>query len=306
MNMKPILCLALLLHLALSIQAQQDPTYSQYLFNKLVLNPAYAGSTGEMSVRLMSRFQWVGFDNAPRTHTFAAHMPTPDHRHGVGLNLVADALGHTRSLLFTATYAYRIPVGEGHLGLGLDLGIKSLNVNYTDLALQDPDPIFGQNLVKVTHVVAGTGIYYQNDLLYAGVSMPDILPHKLGALYAGSIGEGKTPMNVYLMGGAAIPVGEAVKVRPSVLVRVTPGLPLGLDLGLAAMLKDRILAGAIWRPSNALVLHVQGYLAPRLQIGYAYDLSLRDIGNYTSGSHEIMLGIDIDVHQADHDPPIRF
>jgi type IX secretion system PorP/SprF family membrane protein len=287
------------------VWGQQDPTYSQYLFNKLVLNPAYAGSTGELSARLMARWQWVGFTNAPKTQTFSMHVPTPDERQGFGLNFVSDRWGHTQSILFQAAYAYRIPMGGGNLALGLDFGFKNLKVNQTDIAFQDVDPIFGGVNASTTHLVAGPGVYFQNDFFYAGVSMPDILPHNLGSLYAGDA-DGKAPLHFYGMAGGAIPAGEAVKIRPSALVRVTGGLPLGVDLGLGAMFKDRILAGGIWRPGNAMVFQLQAYVTPKVQIGYAYDMTLKEIRGYSSGSHEIMLGVDLNVFQTSRDVPVRF
>lgn len=306
MNMKRILTFVLLLFLAVTVRAQQDPTHSQYLFNKLVLNPAYAGSSGELSLRMMARWQWVGFDNAPKTQTFSFHMPTADTRHGFGVNFVADRLGHTQSLLFNVNYAYRIPLGSGHLGLGLDMGLKSLQLNHADIDLQENDPVFGSGRMSMTHFVAGPGIYYQNELFYAGASVPNIVPSNLGKLYMVPGATAKSPVSIYLMGGAAIPLGEAVKLRPSVLLRATPDLPVGLDLGLGAMFVDRILVGGIWRPGSSMVLHLQTYITPKLQLGYAYDLSLREIRNYNSGSHEIMLGLDLNVHQSNLDVPVRF
>ena len=195
MNMKRNLWIAFLLLSALGLRAQQDPTISQYLFNKLVLNPAYAGSSGELSMRMMSRWQWVGFENAPRTQTFSVHLPTPDERHGFGLNLVSDRLGHTQSVLFNLSYAYRIPLGGGHLSLGMDLGMKNLKLNSENIAFQQVDPIFGAVPISTAHFVAGTGAYFQNNMFYAGISTPDFLPHKLSSLYFGQA-IGKTPTSI--------------------------------------------------------------------------------------------------------------
>ncbi|MEY3443848.1 MAG: hypothetical protein RLZZ519_2129, partial [Bacteroidota bacterium] len=278
MNMKRILIAACFLMLSVSLQAQNDPQYSQYLFNKLVLNPAYAGSTGELSLRLMSRWQWVGFQNAPKTQTASFHMPTADLRHGVGINFVMDRLGYSRSTLFNVNYAYRIPMGSGHLGIGLNMGFKQFVLRLSDITEEVFDPIFAYQDQPITTFVAGPGLYYQNEIFYAGASMPNIIPNRLDHVYAvpGSIS--KMPRNLYLMGGAAIPVGEAVKLRPSMMLRVTPRLPIGLDLGFGAMLKDRIFVGSIWRPGNSLVMQLQTYITPKLQLGYSYDLTLKEIG----------------------------
>lgn len=306
MNMKRILNVACLLLLTFSLRAQNDPQYSQYLFNKLVINPAYAGSTGELSLRLMSRWQWVGFQNAPKTQTASFHMPTADLRHGVGINFVMDRLGHTRSRLFNVNYAYRIPIGSGHLGIGLNMGFKQFSLLLGDLTEEVFDPVFAYQDQHLMTFVAGSGLYYQNEFFYAGASMPNIMPGKLEKIYAIPGSVSKLPKSVYLMGGAAIPVGEAVKLRPSMMLRVTPRLPIGLDLGLGAMFKDRIFVGSIWRPGNSLVMQLQTFITPKLQLGYSYDLTLKEIGQYTSGSHEVMLGLDLNVHRADNASPVRF
>jgi type IX secretion system PorP/SprF family membrane protein len=306
MNMRRILIFAFFSVLAISVQAQNDPQYSQYIFNKLVLNPAYAGSTGDLSIRLMSRWQWVGFQNAPKTQTVSMHMPTANLRHGVGINFVMDRLGHSRSLLFNVNYAYRIPIGSGHLGIGLNMGLKQFSLLMSNVEDPTNDPIFQNQDQHVIYFVAGPGLYYQNEFFYAGASMPNLMPGNLDYIYAVPGSVSKAPKNLYLMGGAAIALGEAVKLRPSVMVRATPRLPMGLDLGVGVMFKDRILVGTIWRPGNSLVMQLQGYITPKLQIGYSYDLTLKEIRGYSSGSHEVMLGIDLNVHQSTTDSPIRF
>lgn len=308
MNMKRLTTLAVLVLLALRMQGQLDPYSSLNMFNKLILNPAYAGSTGELSARLISRWQWAGIANAPRTQWLSLQMPSSNLRHGFGLNAVADKWGHTRSVLVNLNYAYRIPIGTGYLGLGLDFGFKSLSVDYGDITyLGSQDPLIPSGIQNLTHLVVGPGVYYQNKVFYAGLSMPNMLPANLSKLTAvPDASDAKAPAQVYLMGGAAIPAGLSVKIRPSVLVRYASRLPIGLDLGLAAMFKDRILAGFVWKPKNAMVFQLQAYLAPKLQIGYAYDLSLTSIRSYTSGSHEVMLGVDLNVLKGNVDQPVRF
>jgi type IX secretion system PorP/SprF family membrane protein len=305
-KMRRIRCTAGWLLLALGMQAQQDPACSLYLFNKLVLNPAYAGSTGELSLRMSSRWQWVGVRNAPRTQAFSLHLPTPGGRHGFGLNQWSDRLGHTSSQRFHLAYAYRIPMAGGHLALGMDLGMSNLRLNGQDIAFfEEADPFFGAFTASINHFVAGAGAYFQNDRFYAGISSPDFLPHRLDGLYPGQ-GTGRVPTSVYGMVGGALPLGESVKLRPSAMLRVTTRLPLGGELGLAAMFRDRILAGMAWRPGNSLVFLMQAYFLPRVQVGYAYDLRMNPFRVYGLGGHEVMLGVDLNVHHATREPLLRF
>ncbi len=308
MKMRRLLPIALLLLLAVAAHAQQEALYSQYLFNKLVLNPAYAGSREQLSIGLQGRRQWSGFTGAPSTEAVTVHFPTPDLRHGFGFNLVNDRWGHTQTTLVAAAYAYRIPVGEnGTFSMGLKAGIKSYRIQFQDVALWTANDVAfsdGNAFSKGVFVVA-PGLYFQNEKFYAGASVSDLLPHKLYDPQFASRG-GNTAMHTFVMAGAAIPLGSAVKFKPSLLVRAVAGAPLGLDLTLAAAFKDRITLGATWRPTNAVAFLLQAYLTKSIQLGYAYDLGTNETRSFATGGHELMLGFDLNFLQRDIDSPKAF
>ncbi len=307
MNMRRLLTLALFSLLASLAIAQQDPIYSQYLSNKLVLNPAYAGSREQLSVVLQGRRQWAGYAGAPSTEAVSLHFPTADLRHGFGMALVNDRWGRTQNTLISGSYAYRIPVGAtGTFSLGIKAGIKSYKLRNANVALWDNgDDAFnaGVNYSRGLAVVA-PGLYFQNERFYAGLSFSDLIPHKLNDPRYSTL-QGKTVTHLYAMAGAALPLGESVKCKPSVLLRYATGAPLGADLTLAFAFKDRITAGATWRPGNAIAFLLQAYVTKAVQFGYSYDLGTNATRNFGSGSHELLLGFDLNFLQRDiPSPPV--
>jgi type IX secretion system PorP/SprF family membrane protein len=308
MTMRRLIYIAILLLSATPSWAQQEPLYSNYLSNKMLLNPAYAGSREQLALILQGRRQWAGFAGAPKTEVLTAHLPTPDLRHGFGIALVNDRWGHTSTTLVAGNYAYRIPVGEaGHLALGLKAGFKSYRIQYQDVPLWDAgDAAFngGNNYSKAQLVVA-PGLYFQNDYFYGGVSVSDMLPHRLYEMGAGAAA-GKTATHVFAMAGGAIPMGGAIKLKPSILLRAVGGAPVGLDLTLAAAYKDRITAGFTWRPRNAMAFWMQAYLTKAIQLGYAYDLDLGATRNFATGGHELLLGFDLNFLKRDIEAPKPF
>lgn len=301
-----LLLVAICLGIAPGLRAQLDPLQTQYFLNKSLLNPGYLGSTGQLSARMAARWQWVGMENAPRTQTLSAHMPTPDERHGVGMNLQLDQYGHSSRFMLNFGYAYRIPMAGGHLGMGLDIGLRQFRLDLTGVDHATPDPMVPSNQASAILLMAGPGFYFQNQYVYAGISMPNILPTPISKLHGFFISTDRQPRNLYVMAGGAIPLGSSVKLRPSVLLRYSNPQERLLDLGLGVMVVDRLMAGAIFRPGNSVAFHVQGYLTPSLQLGYSYDLGTNALSTYNSGSHELVLGLDINVHKSTQDEPIRF
>lgn len=298
--MKRILHTALLLLFASAMFAQEAPMYSQFMFNKLAFNPAYAGSHEQMSVTMLGRRQWMGFEGAPKTENLAFHFPTTDQRHGFGFNLVNDRVGYTHTTLATGNYAYRIPVGEsGYLSLGLNLGVQSFWSRYSQVPLQDEtDQAFGAGLdYTKAYFVAGTGIYFQNDHFYLGASIPDLIPHQRYDPYYTQLSN-QSVLHSFIMGGAALPLGESFELRPSALIRLAKGAPIGMDIGTAIRFKDIIQVGAMWRPSNGIALMTQIYFSKNFYVGYAYDFPLNETRNFSSGGHELTIGIDFSLSKG--------
>ncbi|HHG86203.1 MAG TPA: type IX secretion system membrane protein PorP/SprF [Bacteroidetes bacterium] len=286
--------LMLLLALGFSAQAQQDPLYSQYMFNRLVLNPAYAGSREQLSIVALARQQWTGFEGAPRTQTIALHTPTPDQRHGFGLSIVNDALGFTSNFAATAAYAYRIPVGNGQLALGLNAGINSYWLRLSEVDTQDPgDESFGAGGdFQRWQFMAGPGIYFSNAHFYLGAAAPNVIPHRLYDTYYEQL-VAADQVHYTAMGGGILNIGSGVKFKPSFTLRISNAAPISLDLTGAFLLKDRLWLGASWRPNQTWVFIGEIYLTNMLRIGYAFDYAQQATRSYFGPSHELMLGIDL-------------
>jgi type IX secretion system PorP/SprF family membrane protein len=291
--MKKWLSIALIIIAALQAKGQQDPMYGMFFFNRLPINPAYAGSRDQLSGVVLGRRQWVGFDNAPGTESFSLHAPTPDRLHGFGLSFVNDRNAFTNNARFTANYAYRIPMGGGHLALGLQTGLNSYWLKQSQVQVWDPgDPSFGNGGdFGKWMFVAGPGLYFSNENFYLGASVPDIMPHKLYDPYYEAL-VAKSVWHHYFMGGMILKLGQDLQFKPSFLLKATRGAPASLDLNASFLLKELIWVGASWRPKNAVSLMVEFYLSKSLRIGYAYDIPLNIMRNFSSGSHELMLGFD--------------
>jgi type IX secretion system PorP/SprF family membrane protein len=297
--MKASLKFSLLILLALTLlphtaQAQQDPLYSQFMYNRLALNPAYAGAHEQLSFLVMGRRQWSGFNGAPSTNVVSVHAPTPDNRHGFGLNMVNDHVGYTHNTSLTAAYAYRIPIGTGALSLGLNMGMRAYRLNFSQVPLQDQgDAAFANGTdFRKTYFSAGPGVYFQNAHFFLGASVPDMIPHKLYDKANAQL-DAHTVMHSYWMGGAILKLTDFLKFKPSVLLRVAKGAPLGLDLNAAFLVKDIVGVGASWRPGNALALMLQAYIVRNVSLGYAYDLGLNATRDLGKGSHELFLRLDL-------------
>lgn len=293
-NMKKIFLLLLVLAaFSKDSFAQQDPQYSQYMFNGLLLNPAYAGSRELVSATLLYRKQWVQIDGAPQTGTVSIHLPSRDLRHGFGFSFFQDRLGITRQTGLNLSYAYRIPVGPGTLALGLQGGILNHQNRWSESITVDPDnglPMTNQSAILPN---VGTGAYFNTQRFYAGVSMPNLLkntyknPNSVG----GTI-QAKQARHVFATAGVVLKISESLDLKPSVLLKYTKNAPLELDLNASLLIKKMFWIGASYRTKDAVVFIFEYIHKNQFRFGYAYDLTTTNLGTYNSGSHELMLGMD--------------
>lgn len=301
--MKRFLHIALGMLFGTLVWAQQDPMYSQFMFNKLAFNPAYAGSREQLSVAILGRRQWMGFEGAPKTENIGLHMPSGDERHGFGLNFVHDVLGYTASTGGTANYAFRIPVGEeGFLSLGLNLGMRNYSARFSQVPLQHSGDAAFNNSVDFNKLllIAGSGIYFQNQIFYLGAAVPDFVPHRLNEAQQSQL-SAKTVHHLFVMGGAAIPLGESLELRPSALLRAAQSAPVGIDLGMALRVADILQVGGMWRPNNGISMMMQVNAGRQVFIGYAYDLNFNAARSFSGGSHEICIGLDLNFSGGETD-----
>lgn len=298
---KLLLGLILLIVMAPSLSwGQQDPMFSQYMFNGLAINPAYTGSRDALSTTFIYRKQWVGLDGAPTTQTLSLHSPTRNRRNAFGFQLVNDKISYLGQTWLTFSYAYRIPLGENsHLHLGLQASIYNYRINWGQAELIDPNDIvpasYGNNLWLPN---AGTGVWYYSDKFYAGASLPHLLINSLDSnrpgisVLAGNANSAFLRRHGFITAGYVFDLSQDVKFKPSVLLKYVHGAPLEADINAQFYLFDRLGFGGSYRTGDGMVAMVNYYFTPQLHAGYAFDYPFTPLRGYTSGSHEIMIGYD--------------
>lgn len=273
------------------VTAQQDPQYTQYMYNMNVVNPAYAGSKESLSLTALYRKQWSGLDGAPETFTFSAHTPISD-KIGLGLSAIKDELGPISETNVYADFSYTLDVGEStKLALGLKAGATFHDVGLTALELQDPgDPFFSQDISN-TYPNIGAGAFLYGDNYYVGLSVPNLLNSvhldENGLMY------GSETNHYFATAGYVFQVSENVKLKPSVLVKSAFGAPLSADANLNALFYEKFEIGASYRLDDSFSGLVGFQVTEFIRIGYAYDRVISDIQAVASSSHEVILTFDV-------------
>ncbi|MEY4603036.1 MAG: hypothetical protein RIT43_328 [Bacteroidota bacterium] len=291
-----VLYLAIFLLCGAGAFAQQDALVSQYMFNGLYLNPAYAGSHDYWSSSLTYRNQWVRFDGAPTTVIAAVDGPIPDKNMGLGFIFMNDCIGVTRHNTFIANYAYQLKINEtDKLAFGINAGVSQFNADLTQLTVWDQDEIFQKDLTGRLIPRAGLGAYYFSKKFYAGLSVPTLLAYQDQDGYTFSVDLSKSSFlrrHYLLTGGYVIDLKREFKLKPSILLKYTENAPLQADFNLSVVYKDMIWFGSSFRTGDACVFLIEYQPNRHFRVGYAYDLSFSKIRNYSDGSHELMIGID--------------
>ena len=272
---------------------QQDPMYSQYMFNTLAINPAYAGSRNVLSVTGLVRSQWIGIEGAPKTQTISFDTPLPGKNVGIGFQAFNDQVGITKTTGAFASYAYRLQGQNGTLSFGLQAGISNFRAQYSSVNLTSGgagDPAFGQD-VNALLPNFGTGIYYNSEKFYIGASVPHLLNNQLnnGEVSVTNGLVSRQYIHGFLTAGYVIDIGLDYKIKPSFMVRGVKGAPLQADLSANFWIKDALAIGAQYRTQSDVSAMLEAQISPQIRIGYAFDRSITKLVNYNSGSHEIML-----------------
>jgi type IX secretion system PorP/SprF family membrane protein len=287
-----LVVLSFLMLLCNSLKAQQDAMYTQYMFNTLAINPAYAGSRNVLSATALYRNQWTGIEGAPKTGTLSIDAPIFNNKIGIGFQLFTDKLGVTQTTGGVLSAAYRIRMNTGTLSFGIQGDLNQFTSNLTDIpltSLQSYDPAFANNINK-TLFNFGTGAYYNTDKFYIGLSAQDIMPNDLSAESSnGTKLSGKQELHVFLASGYVFPLSQEFKLKPSFLIKGVRGAPIEADLNATFWIKDVIGLGAQYRTSADVGALIEIQATPQIRIGYSYDRSTTQLSNFNSGSHEIML-----------------
>jgi type IX secretion system PorP/SprF family membrane protein len=301
--MKRYCLIPLILLVAVAANAQQRPIHSLYMFDPLVINPAYAGTHVQLSATGVYRNQWVNFDGAPKTFTTSLHSGFRKARVGVGLLLASDQIGvHSDNSVY-GMYSYKIPLsqrkGGGVISFGLQAGFNNLKSNYFKTNPRDGAEIGA--LTKFNWNF-GTGVFFRNKNMWAGLSVPYIIHNKVLAAIdfnADTIGSfnpgGRQQRYYYLMGGLSKKLSPILKWMPSAVVRVQENAPLTFDINSTFVLYDVVGLGVSYRLNDAVIGLFELQLNENFHVGYAYDINLTDIRLYSNGSHEIMLNYRIKI-----------
>ena len=291
---------ALLLCAVLPATGQQDPQYTQYMYNMQAVNPAYAGSRGNLSVVGLHRSQWVGLEGAPETQSLSVHSPIGLGRVGLGLSLVRDELGPSRETYMMADFSYTINTSErGRLAFGLKAGAHLLDVDFTKLDVFFPgDPRLQQNIDDRLSPVVGVGLYYHTEDWYVGLSAPNLLQtdhfdESNNSNSTSFVAEER--IHYFLTAGYVFELSDSVLFKPATLVKAVSGAPLQLDVSANFLFSERFTLGAAWR-WDAAVSGLVGYqISDQLMLGFAYDRETTDLGNtkFNDGSYEVFLRFDL-------------
>ena len=280
--------LVLLLLLPLVSNAQQDPQFTQYMYNTLSVNPAYAGSRGHLTSLLMHRSQWVGVNGAPNTQILAVDSPV-ENNVGAGIVLANDALGPSSEFYVDGNVSYTVQLDSANrkLSFGLKAGGRLFNVDFSKGLMEDPDTAFQQNISNKFFPTIGAGIYYHTGRAYLGFAVPNFFSQNH---YDGAEQEiAAERLHYYLIGGRILDLTPDVKFKPAFFAKWVPGAPMIVDISANAMLKETFTFGLSYRWDDSFSALLGLQISPNLNAGYAYDLTTTNLGSYTSGSHEIFL-----------------
>lgn len=309
------------------VKAQQEILTTQWAYNKLTVNPAYAGGKDMFSARALHRQQWTGLDGRPITTVLNFHSPLLTNKMGLGLTYAHDKLGVSSTNTLMASYAYRILFEKGSvLSFGMSAGFEAQHIAVSNLnPLQNTDPLLQSDIRKI-NPKAGAGIYFYGSNYYVGVSTPNVIPNKLykkDDVESDIIAESKQATHIYVMGGYAFEMAESKFIlKPQVLLKAVTsrerGGPHQIDFNLSMLMFQRLILGTTFRTSfgnkneinlddhAAADLMMGFYITPQWLISYAYDFTLGDLQDYDSGSHEIMIGFDMDFKKVGSHTPRLF
>jgi len=276
--------------LSIPLKAQQEPMYSQYMFNMTQINPAYAGNRATNNISSLYRKQWINVDGAPTTASLSWDKRKKFSNVGYGLQIYNDRIGIESTSGIQAFYSFHIPFKKSSLSLGLSGGVLNYRAEFTKSNTSDDDPLFQEN-VDGWLPTAGVGVLFATENWYVGVSSPSILKTKITL-------NGAQIMNAnnhyFVTGGYIFKVTEILKLKPSVLLKAVKGAPLAYDFNLNIWINDIVGLGGSYRINDGYVGMFEIQISPEFRLGYAYDYNTSILKTYSKGTHELMLRYEFD------------
>lgn len=286
----------LILMIGMLAFGQQDAQYTQYMYNTLSVNPAYAGSRGYLSATVLYRAQWVGLDGAPETQTFNLHSPVGYNGVGLGLSIVNDVIGPTSETYLDGDFSYTINLDfDKKLSFGLKASAHLLDVDFAKLNQdfsQGSDQALQQNIDNRLSPNVGAGVYYHTDNYYAGFSVPRIL--KTEHFAEQSLSTAREEMNWYFITGYVWELNPLLKFKPALLTKAVSGAPLQADLSASFLYNERFEGGIAYRWDAAFSGMAGFRISDQFLIAMAYDREITELGaaRFNSGSFEVILRYD--------------
>ena len=292
--MKKILIILFVFLFANNIEAQQDPQYTQYMYNMNVINPAYAGSSEGLALGVLYRSQWVSLDGGPRTLTFAGHAPIGE-KTGLGLSIIADEIGPVKETNAYVDFSYTIPTSaETKLAFGLkagftfhDIGIAEDQIDLIDLG----DPFFQDNINESTPNIGAGAYFYKPNKYYMSLSMPNILDAV--HLDASGTNIGSETQHLFAAAGYVFDLSENFKLKPHGILKYAFDAPVSFDLNANLFMYDIVEVGLGYRLDDSFSGMVNFLVTPDLRIGYAYDAIQSELDIVTNASHEVFLNFNL-------------
>ena len=278
-----------------AVYAQQDAQYTQYMYNTVSVNPAYAGSRGHLSIAALYRNQWLGLDGAPETQTLNIHTPMGYRGVALGISVVNDKIGPTSETYFDADFSYTIQTSwEGRLSFGLKASAHMLDIRYSELDEFEIDPQLQsqQDIQNKFSPNIGAGVYYHTERFYAGLSAPRIL--ETTHFDESSVSTAKEQINLYAITGYVWDLNPFLKFKPTILTKVVQGAPLQVDLSANFMLNEQFIGGVAYRWDAAFSGLFGFMVSDQFMIGLAYDREITELGaaTFNDGSFEVILRYD--------------
>ena len=286
---KYILIIAVILF-TITAKSQQNPQYTQYVYNMNVINPAYAGSLDALNLNFLARTQWVGIDGAPETLTLGAHTPLKKNL-GLGLSVIVDKLGPVQEQNIYADVSYTLNLKNNRkLAFGLKAGFTAFNLCLTCLNSTNPETAeFLDRAANKTLPNIGAGLFYYTNKFYLGFAMPNLLETFHFEKTGNQVTNGSEKTHFFLNSGYVYNVSRDVKLKPSMMIKGTQGAPLSIDLSGNVLLYEKFEFGLSYRLTESISALVNVRARKNLRVGYAYDHTLTSLGDFNSGSHEIFL-----------------
>ena len=292
--------------ISMTVQAQQLPQFSQYVFNGLHINPAYAGYKGDGYIQTTYRSQWINFPGAPKTLSFTADLSANEGRMGLGVTYLKDRISLTEINVGMLTYSYRIATGDkSMLSLGVSAGISEYAVDPTEMVVvNNPDPLPPSSRVAAATPNMNTGLFFHSDKFYAGLSAYNLIGRR--ALLRQDIAVAFHDFHYYLTVGGMMRLADNVQLKPSILIKHVKGSPTSYDLNAMFLFRERVWLGGSFRSNvrvfedqlqddlskrNAVALVMEYFVLPSMRIGYAYDYNLNALNSYRTESHELSVGV---------------